>query len=317
MKSDHRHELKTNELAEWIANFPRWARDNGKIVIIVSVVAVLGIGSALWYWRKTRVESVQQQLEFTSLIAKLPQGKMQVLMAQSKGVDTSYMLDQTALDLETVANSAQDENMAALALIKRAESLRAGVHYRQETVDQAGLLTAVEGAKSAYIRAISKAEKNPSLTAMAKFGLGLCEEEIGHFDEAEQIYRDLIENSDFEGTTTVARAQRRLETMADYRKKIVFKPAPIQKPPVTDITDMTDLLPPIPLRPIEDEVGQPNDFPVVPEVMIGPEPNPGMLVPDVKIRPEPNALSEPLNIKLRPQEPNNVLGVVDTNVPGE
>jgi hypothetical protein len=314
MKSDHRHELKTNELAEWIANFPRWARDNGKIVITVSVVAVLVIGSALWYWRKTNVGSVQQQLEFTNLIAKLGQNKMQVLMAQSRGMDTSTMLIETAVALENVANSAQDENMAALALIKRAESLRAVVHYRQQTVNQAGLLTAVEGAKVAYTKAISKSEKNPSLMAMAKFGLGLCEEEIGNFDGAEQIYRDIIENIDFEGTTTVARAQRRLETMPDYRKKIVFKPAPVPKPPVTD---MTDLLPPIPLRPIDDEIGQPNDFPVVPEVMIGPEPNPGIVVPDVKIRPEPNVVSEPLNIKLRPQAPNNVSGVVDTNVPGE
>ena len=99
--------------------------------------------------------------------------------------------------------------------------------------------------------------------------------------------------------------------MADYRKKIVFKPAPKPKPPVTD------LFPPIPLRPIDDSVGRPNDFPVVPEVMIGPDPNPGIVVPDVKIQPEPNAVSESLNIKLRPQAPNNVLGGVDTNVPGE
>ena len=307
MKSDHRHELKTNELAEWIANFPQWARDNGKIAVIVSAVAVLAVVSALWYWRKTKVESVQEQLAFTNIIAKLSQNKMQVLMSQSRGMDTSYMLDQTAVDLGTAAGGAKDENMAALALIKRAESLRAAVHYRSESVSQADLLTAIDGAKIAYVNATSKAATNPSLMAMAKFGLGLCEEEIGNFSEAEQIYRDLIENSDFEGTTTVARAQWRLETMADYRKKIVFKPAPIPKPPVTDF------LPPIPLRPID----EPNDFPVIPEVMIGPEPNPGIVVPDVKIQPEPNAVSESLNIKLRPQEPNNVLGVVDTNVPGE
>ncbi len=312
MKSDHRHELKTNELAEWIANFPQWARDNGKIVIGVSVVAALVIGSALWYLRKTNVELVEQQLEFTNLIAKIPQNKIQVLMAQSSGRDTSIMLIETAVALETVANGTQDKNMAALALIKRAESLRAREHYRQETVSPTDLRTAVEGAKVAYTKAVSKAENNPSLMAMARFGLGLCEEEIGNFDGAEKIYREIIENSDFEGTTAVARAQRRLETMGDYKKRIVFKPAPIPKPPVPD---MTDLLPPIPLRPLDDK--EPNDFPVVPEVMIGPEPNPGIVVPEVGIQPEPNAVSESIKIKLRPQAPNNVMGVVDTNVPGE
>ncbi|MHC4692463.1 MAG: tetratricopeptide repeat protein [Planctomycetota bacterium] len=312
MKSDHRHELKTNELAEWIANLPQWARDNGKIVIGVSVVAALVIGSALWYWRKTNVVLVEQQLEFTNLIAKLPQNKMQVLMAQSSGRDTSYVLNQTADALEIVANSTQDENMAALALIKRAESLRAGVHYSQETVNLANLRTAVERAKVAYTKAISMAENNLPLMAIARFGLGLCEEEVGNFDGAEKIYREVIENSDFEGTTAVARAQRRLETIGDYRKRIVFKPAPIPKPPVTD---MTDLLPPIPLRPLDDS--EPNDFPVVPEVRIGPEPNPGIVAPEVGIRPDPNAVSESIKIKLRPKAPNNVLGVVDTNVPGE
>ncbi len=33
MKSEHRHELKTNELAEWIANFPTWAKENAKVLI--------------------------------------------------------------------------------------------------------------------------------------------------------------------------------------------------------------------------------------------------------------------------------------------
>jgi len=47
MKAEHRHELKTNELAEWIANLPQWARDNGRMVIYLSVVAVLVIGSGV------------------------------------------------------------------------------------------------------------------------------------------------------------------------------------------------------------------------------------------------------------------------------
>ena len=84
MKTVHRHDLKTNELAEWIANLPQWARENRTTIIYVSVVAVLVAGSALWYWRKKNVGSVQEQLEFTNLVARLSQNKMQVLMAQSR-----------------------------------------------------------------------------------------------------------------------------------------------------------------------------------------------------------------------------------------
>jgi hypothetical protein len=276
------------------------------MVIYISVVAVLVAGSALWYWRKKNVGSVQEQIEFTNLIARLSQNKMQILMAQPRGVDTSYMLIETALALETTAGSAKDEQMAALALIKRAEALRAGLHYRQQTVSQADVRTAINEAKTAYTRALEKAVTNPSLTAMARFGLGLCEEEVGNFDGAQQIYRDIVTNGDFEGTTTVAKAKQRLETMADYKQKIIFKAAPKPKQPPADFLQQpTDLLqPPIPLRPIE-----PNLLPQ--------EPNRVLVIPDVKYGPEPNGDSESPNSNQRPQTPNNVSGVADINVPGE
>ncbi|GAI87402.1 unnamed protein product, partial [marine sediment metagenome] len=57
----------------------------------------------------------------------------------------------------------------------------------------------------------------------AKFGLGLCEEELGNFVEARQIYSDIAANSDFEATTAAAAAKRRLNTMAGYQQKVVFK----------------------------------------------------------------------------------------------
>ncbi len=28
MKAEHRHELKTNELADWIVHFPQWFKEN-------------------------------------------------------------------------------------------------------------------------------------------------------------------------------------------------------------------------------------------------------------------------------------------------
>ena len=40
MKSEHRHELKTNELAEWISNFPSWTKENAKVLIPTIVVLV-------------------------------------------------------------------------------------------------------------------------------------------------------------------------------------------------------------------------------------------------------------------------------------
>jgi hypothetical protein len=229
MKSKHRHDLKTNELAEWLGNLPQWARENHRIIIYVSVVAVLVIGSASWYWYKKNVQSVREQLKFTSLLSQLQQSKIQVLMNQAKGADTSIMLMQVADNLESAAGSIKDDQMAALALIKHAEALRTALHYRQGSVSRVELDTTMGRAKAGYSEALVKALPNSSLMATAKFGLGLCEEELGNFEKAEQIYRELTTNPDFECTTAIVQAKQRLETMADYQQKIVFKPAP--KPP--------------------------------------------------------------------------------------
>ncbi len=303
MKAEHRHELKTNALAEWIAHLPQWAREQGRMVIYVSVVAVLVIGSGLWYWRKIRVESAQQRIEFTNLIARLSQNKMEILMRQSRGEDTSFTLIEAAAALDTMAGSAKDEQMAALALIKRAEALRAGLHYRQQSVNQTEMQTTINEARAVYNKAIEKAAAYPSIRAMARFGLGLCEEELGNFEAARQIYRDIVENGDFEGTTTVAKARQRLETMPDYERRIVFRTRPIprvKQPPTTP--DLFDV--PIPLRPPEDNMSikGPNDV---------------IMFPEVKMGPEPNDVPESLEIDIQPPAPNTVLEVADINVPGE
>ncbi len=244
MKSEHRHELKTNELAEWIGNLPQWARENRKMIIYVSAVAVLVIGSASWYWYNKNVESVREQHKFTSLITQLSQSKVQVVMARARGVDTSIMLIQLAENLRSAAQSTKDDQVAALALIKHAETLRTALHYRQGTVSRAELEATINRARTGYREALEKASPNPSLMATARFGLGLCEEELGNFEEAEQIYRELAINTDFEGTTAIAQAKQRLKTMTDYKQKVVFKASPKPKP-------LEFLQPPIELGPAD------------------------------------------------------------------
>jgi hypothetical protein len=226
MKSEHRHELKTNELAEWIGNLPQWTRKNYRTITYVSVVAVLVIGSASWYWYNKNVESVREQLNLTSLIAQLPQSKMRIVTERARGVDTSIMLIQVADNLESAADSVKDNQMAALALIKHAEALRTALHYRQGSVSRPELEAATNRAKAGYGEALKQASPNASLMATAKLGLGLCEEELGNFENAKQIYRELATNTGLEGTTAIVQAKQRLKTMADYQKKIVFKALP-------------------------------------------------------------------------------------------
>ena len=210
---------------------------------------------------------------------------MEILRARTQGFDISHRLLEPANSLRTFAQNEKDDIVAAMALIKQAQVLRTELHYRQRTVDKQVLTTQINLAKDSYNKALSRltypgprATVNPSLTAIAKFGLGLCEEELGNFDQAMQIYRDIVANPDFEPTTAVAQTKLRLQTMADYQKKIVFKPPP---KPVT----AEPIRPEIQLKPV--------DINLVPQM------------PKIEIK--------PVDINL----PQTKLKATDTNLPSQ
>ncbi len=226
MKSDHRHELKTNELAEWLGNLPQWTKENLNTIIIV--LAVIAVGFAVYSWRfySNNVLQSREKAELMNLLHQIQLGKMQIIQTQSQNpaTDISHILLQPAAGLETFAKSTSKKQLAALALIKQAEAIRAEVHYG--TADKLYIAEQINKAKDCYTKAMEKCPTNPTLTALAQFGLGLCEEELGSFDKAKEIYNQITANSDFKGTIAVTQAKFRLETMDDYTKDITFKPEP-------------------------------------------------------------------------------------------
>lgn len=271
MKSDHRHELKTNELADWLSHLPEWTKENLTTIIIL-VAAVVAAG-AIYGWRfySKNVMQANEQAEFTALINQVSGGKMQILQGQKEqGRDWSFVLLQPANNLQTFAQNTGNKRMAALALIKRAEALRAELHYGN--VEEDYLINQTNLAKASYTEALDKCSANPSLAADAKFGMGLCEEELGNFEQARAIYQEIAGNADYEYTLAAVRAKRRLETMADYQQNIVFKPAPIPSTPTVQTTptgtgELPNIIPPF-------NINRPLQFDLLPESKDTDEANP-------------------------------------------
>ncbi len=235
MKSEHRHQLKTNELAEGIANSIQWAKQNYKTIIYISIVVVLAAGSYFWNKYQKTIVVAEEQQELSRLLAQMPQQKLQILHAKIQGQDYSIRLIQLAESLNSIAQSTKNEQTAAIALIKKADTLRAELLYRPGDISKQDLTTQIQRAKESYEQAIEKAAENPSLTASAKFGMGLCDEELGNFQQAKQTYKDIIENIDLQGTIALHQAMQRLEIMDNFEKNMVFKPAaePVPVEPVT------------------------------------------------------------------------------------
>lgn len=228
MKSEHRHELKTNELAEWLINLPQWTKENLITIVCVSAVIVVLAGVYLWRGYNRNILQVRERTEFTNLVNQVSGAKIQIVSAKEQGRDLAFMLIQLAKNLDTFAQNTKNNRMAAMALVKRAQALRAELHYG--TVEQQYIIDQTNKAKASYRTAMAKSSTNPVLAAASEFGLGLCEEELGNFEQARQTYRQIVANPDYEGVVTVAQAEFRLKTMADYEQKIAFEPDPNPEP---------------------------------------------------------------------------------------
>ncbi len=228
MKSDHRHELKTNELADWLANFPEWAKQNRTNLIAAAAVVVVALIVYFWSYYRRTVVSVHNQERLTRLVSQVPDQINAVMRAAAQDADQSYTLMPLSQDLQEFAEGISDNNMAALALIKRGETLRAELHLRLTDVSRDEVAAQIAKAQASYQQALDRKPSNPALAAVAQFGLGLCEEELGSFDKAAEIYREVAQGSQYAGTVAQAAAEYRLKIMDDFKTQVAFQPAPPQ-----------------------------------------------------------------------------------------
>lgn len=230
MKSDHRHELKTNELADWIMHFPDWLAENRTTLLAAGAVVLVALLAYFVSFYRRNVVAARNQTHLTELVARVPQQLSQAASATMQNKDESYILVKTEGDLEDFAAKSSNSDMAAVALIQRGDTLRAELHLRLNEVSRDDLAAQMAKAQTSYQQALDRKPSSSSLTAKAQYGLGLCEEELGNFDKAGAIYREVAEKPGYAGTTAQAAAAYRLKIMNDYKTALVFQPAP-PKPP--------------------------------------------------------------------------------------
>jgi len=241
MKAEHRHDLKTNELAAWLGNMPVWANQNLRtiiyvtvvvVLVLVTVVVVLVLASFFYYRYQKTVVAAREQGNLTTLLSQLPQQKAFIAQKQMRGEDNSFTLLNLTDGLDGIAKSASSDAVAAMALIKNAEIMRTELQLRFGSISQQDIATQIGKAKENYTKALDtylKRSPNTSLEALAKIGLGLCEEELGNPDGARKLYQEVATGAAFEGSVPAAAAKQRLLAMDSFTEKLVLKPMPRPK----------------------------------------------------------------------------------------
>ncbi len=235
MDSEHRHELKTNELADFIGHVPQYLRDNAMMISAVILIAVAAIATRVTL--SVRKQSYRDsQARVTAAIGALGRGKGQAIPDEQGTATTDGILGAIG-NLEAAAAQSKDRILTAFALIKRGEGLRAELHYRAGPVAADSVAEVIAQAQTTYEQALDKAKgttMEAQLSAMAQMGLGLCAEELGDYDKAGGIYRQIADNDQLKGTVFPVQAGLRLETMEASKGIFVFVDAPPPAPKPRD-----------------------------------------------------------------------------------
>ncbi len=240
MKSDHRHELKTNALADWMTHIPEWSKKNTKPLIGGTALAVLIVVAVLWNQYNNTVLAQAHRSQFTSSLADQETVIIQVAQSSVQGEDASMILGESSINLATLAKKASSDTMAALAYLKQGEMLREQIHFENGQPTQEAITDRIETARVAYNNALKMATDNMTLMSLAHYGLGLCAEELGEFEEAATLYAALISDAALEGTLGKASAKNRIDSM-DYFDNIITFPI-VEEAPVLPLPDISQTL---------------------------------------------------------------------------
>lgn len=227
MDSKERHELMTNELAVWIGKLPELMKEyRNQIIGICLIIAGLISWPMLSRWRAQSDAKIQA--EVSAALEQLDISKYSALQPKDDQTSANTLLV-AANNLAEQAKKAPNDDLAAIALIKRGQALRADLHYRKEMVTEDVVASQIKQAQESYQNAQKKASI-PVVKAMAQLGLGLCSEELGQIDQAKEAYQKIVNDTTFANTPVAVLAQERINKMADNNAKYTFVDKPKEQP---------------------------------------------------------------------------------------
>ena len=236
MKSEERHKLKSNELADSLKELSEFFnRHSSKL--LAGVIAILVLAAAVLWTQKNEAASQYERIYLLqSLIAQSNQ--LQYRAAQQTRVQPEenttegflYNVEPQAGLLAELAQMETGSPVGITALLQQAQNLRSQLLYSDKAMSEQEQLDLNRRTEIIYQRVISECPKQAVVAATARFGLALLAENRGQWDQAKQIYETIADDKEGQlaGTVLPFHAQKRLDLLDGINQPIVFPEAPLE-----------------------------------------------------------------------------------------
>lgn len=202
MKSEERHELKTNELQENLQQIIAFAREHGTRLLVGAVLVVAAVAAG-FYWNYTRAQAVDQ--EWTQLQSIL-----------ESGIGTEEL---PAGELERLAMEATQPQLAAQAWATLGNH---NIYKVLRAEDDAEATAAADAARRAYQEIISKYPSQLISAGSAHLGLAILAENDGDWEQAREHYTQITSNQQYAAWPIMELAVQRKNDLATWDEPVVF-----------------------------------------------------------------------------------------------
>lgn len=250
MKSEERHHLKTNDLAETISHVPDYIKQYGsRALTAVIVILMIAVGYS-WYNRVStankmeRYGRLQELLSSPDQLQQLAMRHAHAMAADSEGeqaVDMAtlegYNTDTLKRGLSELAENAKGTSVGAIALITQAETVRSELYFSDQAITAADKEKLISSATQLYQKALQDYASDASTVLSAKLGLAMLAEDKRDWDAAGQQYQAIISEGEaqFLGLAGVLTAQSRLAGLDNWKNAPVPVIVEVSEPVDTEV----------------------------------------------------------------------------------
>jgi len=237
MKSEHRHELKTNDLAQSIMGFQDYARVYGGRVALGLVIVVLVIVLIMQRIHSTRDQAIKNkddlayaraQIDRLSHVAVLTDGRPTVQPGEGN----------VRTVLQTLREKASDKHVLAAAIIAQGDFDWAMANYPDVPAaatqpslrpdkDRGELL---KDAQAAYQEVLNTYGDQMLPSIAAHFGLAAIAENQMKWDDAKRQYEEVKTKADVP-LEFKALAEDKLKRIDDIRQPLIIGDVPLKPEP--------------------------------------------------------------------------------------